>query len=44
MKLYLRGRSVPLYVPDSLVASYNIEAKGELPPRELQLEWVYPDV
>ncbi|KAM4642300.1 echinoderm microtubule-associated protein-like 2 isoform 2-T2 [Discoglossus pictus] len=41
VKLYLRGRSVPLYVPDSLVASYNIEAKGELPQRELQLEWVY---
>ncbi|XP_053329253.1 echinoderm microtubule-associated protein-like 2 isoform X2 [Spea bombifrons] len=41
VKLYLRGRSVPLYVPDSLVASYNIEAKGELPPKELQLEWVY---
>ncbi|XP_077142509.1 echinoderm microtubule-associated protein-like 2 isoform X1 [Ranitomeya variabilis] len=41
VKLYLRGRSVPLYVPDSLVASYSLEAKGELPPRELQLEWVY---
>ncbi|CAI9533960.1 unnamed protein product [Staurois parvus] len=41
VKLYLRGRSVPLYVPDSLVASYNIEAKGEPPTRELQLEWVY---
>ncbi|KAG9468759.1 hypothetical protein GDO78_022006 [Eleutherodactylus coqui] len=41
VKLYLRGRSVPLYVPDSLVASYSLEAKAELPPRELHLEWVY---
>ncbi|KAE8584882.1 hypothetical protein XENTR_v10021146 [Xenopus tropicalis] len=41
VKLYLRGRSVPLYVPDSLVASYSLDAKGELPTRELQLEWVY---
>ncbi|CAH2314735.1 echinoderm microtubule-associated -like 2 isoform X1 [Pelobates cultripes] len=41
VKLYLRGRSVPLFVPDSLVASYSLETKGELPPKELQLEWVY---
>ncbi|XP_068106203.1 echinoderm microtubule-associated protein-like 2 isoform X3 [Hyperolius riggenbachi] len=41
VKLYLRGRSVPLYVPDSLVASYNLEVKGELPSKDLQLEWVY---
>ncbi|XP_069500812.1 echinoderm microtubule-associated protein-like 2 isoform X2 [Ambystoma mexicanum] len=41
VKMFLRGRPVSMHVPDSLVASYSLEAKAELPHQKLKLDWVY---
>nr|XP_033810290.1 echinoderm microtubule-associated protein-like 2 isoform X1 [Geotrypetes seraphini] len=41
VKMFLRGRPVTMYVPDSLVASYSLEVKAELPQQRLKLDWVY---
>nr|XP_042701323.1 echinoderm microtubule-associated protein-like 2 [Chrysemys picta bellii] len=39
--MFLRGRPVPMYVPDALVATYSLDTKLELPPKKLKLDWVY---
>ncbi|XP_074872348.1 echinoderm microtubule-associated protein-like 2 isoform X1 [Carettochelys insculpta] len=41
VKMFLRGRPVPLYVPDALVSTYSLDTKLELPPKKLKLDWVY---
>uniref|UniRef100_A0A8C3FFZ1 EMAP like 2 n=1 Tax=Chrysemys picta bellii TaxID=8478 RepID=A0A8C3FFZ1_CHRPI len=41
VKMFLRGRPVPMYVPDALVATYSLDTKLELPPKKLKLDWVY---
>ena len=40
--MYLKGRPITMYMPKDLVDSYSLEAKAELPPRKLKLDWVYP--
>lgn len=42
VKMFLRGRPVTMYMPRDQVDSYNLEAKVDLPPKRLKLEWVYP--
>ncbi|XP_076156674.1 echinoderm microtubule-associated protein-like 1 isoform X2 [Alosa pseudoharengus] len=41
VKMYLKGRPITMYMPKDLVDSYSLEAKAELPPRKLKLDWVY---
>ncbi|XP_040268605.1 echinoderm microtubule-associated protein-like 1 isoform X7 [Bufo bufo] len=41
VKMFLRGRPVTMHMPKDQVESYNLEAKVELPPKKLKLEWVY---
>ncbi|KAJ6663619.1 hypothetical protein lerEdw1_009698 [Lerista edwardsae] len=42
VKMFLRGRPVPMFVPDAVVATYSLDAKLDLPHRKLKLDWVYP--
>uniref|UniRef100_A0A8C4WPF9 EMAP like 2 n=1 Tax=Gopherus evgoodei TaxID=1825980 RepID=A0A8C4WPF9_9SAUR len=41
VKMFLRGRPIPMYVPDALVTTYSLDTKLELPPKKLKLDWVY---
>ncbi|CAM5172821.1 unnamed protein product [Eretmochelys imbricata] len=41
VKMFLRGRPIPMYIPDALVATYSLDAKPELPPKKLKLDWAY---
>ncbi|XP_069594399.1 echinoderm microtubule-associated protein-like 1 isoform X3 [Ranitomeya imitator] len=41
VKMYLRGRPVTMHMPKDQVETYNLEAKVDLPPRRLKLDWVY---
>lgn len=42
MKMFLRGRPIPMFVPDAVVATYSLDVKLELPHKKLKLDWVYP--
>lgn len=42
MKMFLRGRPVPMLIPDELVPTYSLDTRSELPPCKLKLDWVYP--
>lgn len=42
VKMFLRGRPIPMFVPDAVVATYNLDAKLDLPHKKLKLDWVYP--
>ncbi|CAJ0959475.1 unnamed protein product [Ranitomeya imitator] len=39
VKMYLRGRPVTMHMPKDQVETYNLEAKVDLPPRRLKLDW-----
>ncbi|XP_034294138.1 echinoderm microtubule-associated protein-like 2 isoform X2 [Pantherophis guttatus] len=41
VKMFLRGRPIPMFVPDAVVATYSLDAKLELPHKKLKLDWVY---
>ncbi|KAL7980702.1 hypothetical protein Chor_001856 [Crotalus horridus] len=41
VKMFLRGRPIPMFVPDAVVATYSLDAKLELPQKKLKLDWVY---
>ncbi|KAL2099109.1 hypothetical protein ACEWY4_005589 [Coilia grayii] len=41
VKMYLKGRPITMYMPKDLVDTYSLEAKAELPPKKLKLDWVY---
>ncbi|XP_063040527.1 echinoderm microtubule-associated protein-like 1 isoform X2 [Engraulis encrasicolus] len=41
VKMYLKGRPITMYMPKDQVDAYSLEAKSELPPRKLKLDWVY---
>ncbi|KAJ7304187.1 hypothetical protein JRQ81_011719 [Phrynocephalus forsythii] len=41
VKMFLRGRPIPMFVPDAVVATYSLDAKAELPHKKLKLGWVY---
>ena len=40
--MFLRGRPVPMLIPDELAPSYSLDTRSELPSRRLKLDWVYP--
>lgn len=42
MKMFLRGRPVPMLIPDELVPTYSLDTRSELPSCKLKLDWVYP--
>lgn len=42
MKMFLRGRPVPMLIPDELVPTYSLDTRSELPSCRLKLDWVYP--
>lgn len=42
VKMYLKGRPITMYMPKDLVDTYCLEAKTDLPPKKLKLDWVYP--
>uniref|UniRef100_A0A671N8C5 Echinoderm microtubule-associated protein-like 1 n=1 Tax=Sinocyclocheilus anshuiensis TaxID=1608454 RepID=A0A671N8C5_9TELE len=41
VKMYLKGRPITMYMPKDLVDTYCLEAKADLPPKKLKLDWVY---
>ncbi|KAH0631627.1 hypothetical protein JD844_006057 [Phrynosoma platyrhinos] len=41
VKMFLRGRPIPMFVPDAVVATYSLDAKLDLPHKKLKLDWVY---
>uniref|UniRef100_A0A8C5WZJ1 EMAP like 2 n=1 Tax=Laticauda laticaudata TaxID=8630 RepID=A0A8C5WZJ1_LATLA len=41
VKMFLRGRPIPMFVPDAVVATYSLDTKLELPHKKLKLDWVY---
>ncbi|XP_072545780.1 echinoderm microtubule-associated protein-like 1 isoform X2 [Salminus brasiliensis] len=41
VKMYLKGRPITMYMPKELVDTYCLEAKADLPPKKLKLDWVY---
>eukprot|EP00069_Balaena_mysticetus_P009896 bmy_06565T0 len=41
VKMFLRGRPVPMLMPDELTPSYSLDTRSELPSRRLKLDWVY---
>ncbi|XP_016400118.1 echinoderm microtubule-associated protein-like 1 isoform X2 [Sinocyclocheilus rhinocerous] len=41
VKMYLKGRPITMYMPRDLVDTYCLEAKADLPPKKLKLDWVY---
>ncbi|XP_076833615.1 echinoderm microtubule-associated protein-like 1 isoform X4 [Brachyhypopomus gauderio] len=41
VKMFLKGRPITMYMPKDLVDTYCLEAKTELPPKKLKLDWVY---
>lgn len=42
MKMFLRGRPVPMLIPDELAPTYSLDTRSELPSCRLKLDWVYP--
>lgn len=44
VKMYLKGRPITMYMPKELVDTYCLEAKSDVPPKKLKLDWVYPFV
>ena len=40
--MFLRGRPVPMLIPDELVPTYSLDTRSELPSRRFKLDWVYP--
>lgn len=42
MKMFLRGRPVPMLIPDELAPTYSLDTRSELPSSRLKLDWVYP--
>ncbi len=40
--MYLKGRPITMYMPKDLVDTYCLEAKADVPPKKLKLDWVYP--
>ncbi|XP_029781596.1 echinoderm microtubule-associated protein-like 2 isoform X2 [Suricata suricatta] len=41
VKMFLRGRPVPMLIPDELGPTYSLDARSELPSSRLKLDWVY---
>uniref|UniRef100_A0A2K6SX89 EMAP like 2 n=1 Tax=Saimiri boliviensis boliviensis TaxID=39432 RepID=A0A2K6SX89_SAIBB len=41
VKMFLRGRPVPMLIPDELAPTYSLDTRSELPSRRLKLDWVY---
>lgn len=41
VKMFLKGRPVTMHMPKDQVDTYSLEARGELPPSKLKLDWVY---
>ncbi|XP_062863019.1 echinoderm microtubule-associated protein-like 1 isoform X2 [Trichomycterus rosablanca] len=41
VKMYLKGRPITMYMPKDQVDTYCLEAKADLPPKKLKLDWVY---
>eukprot|EP00074_Homo_sapiens_P071146 XP_011524996.1 echinoderm microtubule-associated protein-like 2 isoform X1 [Homo sapiens] len=41
VKMFLRGRPVPMMIPDELAPTYSLDTRSELPSCRLKLEWVY---
>ncbi|XP_056623256.1 echinoderm microtubule-associated protein-like 1 isoform X2 [Triplophysa dalaica] len=41
VKMYLKGRPITMYMPKDLVDTYSLEAKTDLSPKKLKLDWVY---
>uniref|UniRef100_A0A8C2YIE2 EMAP like 2 n=1 Tax=Chinchilla lanigera TaxID=34839 RepID=A0A8C2YIE2_CHILA len=41
VKMFLRGRPVPMLIPDELAPTYSLDTRSELPPCRLKLDWVY---
>lgn len=42
VKMFLRGRPVPMLIPTELAPTYSLDARSELPSSRLKLDWVYP--
>lgn len=42
VKMFLRGRPVPMLIPDELAPTYSLDTRSELPSSRLKLDWVYP--
>ncbi|CAG7834762.1 unnamed protein product [Allacma fusca] len=42
IRIYLRGRPINLYLPNSLVENYSLSRVATAPLAKLRLEWVYP--
>lgn len=40
--MFLRGRPVPMLIPDELAPTYSLDTRSELPSCRLKLDWVYP--
>ncbi|XP_071065438.1 echinoderm microtubule-associated protein-like 2 isoform X4 [Dasypus novemcinctus] len=41
VKMFLRGRPVPMLIPDELAPTYSLDTRGEPPSCRLKLDWVY---
>ncbi|XP_019281512.2 echinoderm microtubule-associated protein-like 2 isoform X1 [Panthera pardus] len=41
VKMFLRGRPVPMLIPTELAPTYSLDARSELPSSRLKLDWVY---
>ncbi|KAM4825981.1 LOW QUALITY PROTEIN: echinoderm microtubule-associated protein-like 2 [Thomomys bottae] len=41
VKMFLRGRPVPMLIPEKLAPTYSLDTRSELPPCRLKLDWVY---
>ncbi|KAL6085902.1 hypothetical protein STEG23_010903 [Scotinomys teguina] len=41
VKMFLRGRPVPMLIPDELASTYSLDTRSELPSSRLRLDWVY---
>ncbi|XP_037675866.1 echinoderm microtubule-associated protein-like 2 isoform X2 [Choloepus didactylus] len=41
VKMFLRGRPVPMLIPDELAPTYSLDTRWELPSSRLKLDWVY---
>jgi hypothetical protein len=42
VKMFLRGRPVPMLIPDELAPTYSLDTRSELPSCRFKLDWVYP--
>ncbi|XP_027474514.1 echinoderm microtubule-associated protein-like 2 isoform X1 [Zalophus californianus] len=41
VKMFLRGRPVPMLIPDELAPTYSLDTRSELPSNRLKLDWVH---